>query len=149
MFDQKDCPFIMTVSVFARDNQAPERCEQARCIFDTGCAQGNLISLDLARRLGYTKFEQLKRREKNGGTPVRGDVLKPVGAILVSWYHSTSPQVFSNMRFLVIEDGNIDLIVGVHSIVKHKLLAPPCFSVIQGVVCVPDGGTFAIIATQW
>ena len=141
MFDQDDCPFILTVSVFPHDNPVPERHLQVRCTFDTGCVQGNIISQDLAQRLGYTKFDKLKPREQNGGTTVIGDWLKPIGAIHLSWYHSTSPQVFQNMRFLVLADARVDLLIGVHSIVRHGIISPPNFpiSVAKGVVAVTPG----------
>jgi len=139
MFDQDDCPFIQIVSVFPRDNPALEHHQQVRCTFDTGCVQGNIISQDLAQTLGYDEFEKLKPREQNGGTTVTGDWLRPIGAIHLSWYHSTSPQVFRNMRFLVLADAKVDLLIGVHSIVRHGIISPPNFTVVNGVSTVGRG----------
>src|SRR5262249_40578944 len=121
-----------------------------RCTFDTGCVQGNIISQDLAQRLGYTKFDKLKPREQNGGTTVMGDWLRPIGAIHLSWYHNTSPQVFQNMRFLVLADAKVDLLIGVHSILRHGIISPPNFQSGDGNnVVVVNGGDEQLQNLEW
>jgi len=105
----------------------PGQHQQARCTFDTGCLQGNIVSLDLARRLGYTKFDKLKTREQNGGMTVMGGTLRPEGAVHLTWYHNSSALVFKDMRFLVLADANVDLLIGAHAIVKYNLMSPPNF----------------------
>ncbi|KAF2190028.1 hypothetical protein K469DRAFT_747301 [Zopfia rhizophila CBS 207.26] len=122
IFDH-DCPFIRTINVFPRENSAREQHQQAQCYFDTGCLQGNFVSLDFARKLGYTAIGKLKAREQNGRTSATG--LMPERAILLSWYHSASAQVFRNMRFLVAGNASFDLIIGTRSIVKYNLVSPP------------------------
>jgi hypothetical protein len=135
--------FMVTVSVFPRENPIPERHMHGRCTFDTGCLQGNIISLDFARRLGFTTFEELKPRERNGGITALGNTVKPEGAIRISWYHSTSSQVFKGMRFLVLANTQVDLLIGVHSILKYNLIQPPNFELQEektGVIHVKAGG---------
>lgn len=122
MFDHKECPFVLTVSVFPCVSSGVE---QAKCVFDTACLQGNIISSAFARRLGYKEFQDLKSREEPGGTVATGQIHKVKGAVHVSWFHSTSPQVFRDMRFLVSESAQVDLVIGTHSIVRHQLISPP------------------------
>ena len=118
---------MLTVSVYECD---PSRARQnARCVIDTACLQGNIISADFARRLGFTSFEALRHREQDGGRVATGDIHTVVGAIRISWFHSTAAKVFRNMRFLVSETAQVDLVIGTHSIVKHRLLSPPNFMV--------------------
>ena len=103
------------------------------------------MSLDLVRRLGYTEFETLKPREQNGGITLMGDTLKPEGAVHLSWYHSTSAQVFKGMRFLVLANAKVDLLIGVHSIVKYDLISPPNFWTNAGtrnLLTIQPGGMF-------
>ena len=128
MFDHKECPFILTVSVFQRVNSGVE---QAKCVFDTACLQGNIISSAFARRLGYEEFQDLKSREEPGGTVATGQIHKVKGAVHVSWFHSASPQVFRDMRFLVSESAQVDLVVGTHSIVRHQLISPPNLHIVD------------------
>jgi hypothetical protein len=54
-----------------------------------------------------------------------GEVHKVLGCIRVSWFSETSPKVFNNMRFLVSETAQVDLVIGTRSIQKEKLLNPP------------------------
>jgi hypothetical protein len=131
---------MLIVSVFPLENPVPERHQQVQCSIDTGCLQGNIVSLELARSLGYTKFDKLTPREQNGGTTVTGDTPRPEGAIRLSWYHSSSAQVFKDMRFLVLANANADLVIGAHSIVKHNLLSPPNFQMRRGLFTIVPGG---------
>ena len=89
---------------------------------------GNIVSLKFALKLGYKKgeFKPLRTRERAGESS-SGHPIHPNGAILLSWYHSTSPQ-FSNMRFLVVEDYHFDLLIGAESMYRHKLLSPIIFT---------------------
>jgi len=125
MFDHNVCPFDITVAVFPCPESAVSKRQEGRCILDTGCLQGNIISLTFANQLGYTEFQPLKPREKGGGTVMNGQVHNVLGAIHISWYHSTSPKVFRDMRFLVSESASVDLLIGTHSIVRHRLISPP------------------------
>ncbi|OCL13371.1 hypothetical protein AOQ84DRAFT_372240 [Glonium stellatum] len=88
MFDHKDCPFIRTV-------------------------KGNIVSLSLAQKLGYTEFKNLNPRERNGGTSASGHKLQAEGAIHLTWYRSTSSQIFRDMRFLVSANAQCDLLVDI------------------------------------
>lgn len=89
---------------------------------------GNIVSLKFALRLGYkeAEFKPLRTREMAGESS-SGHPIRPKGAVLLSWYHSTSPQ-FSNMRFLVVEDYHFDLLIGAESMYHHKMLSPIIFS---------------------
>lgn len=74
-----------------------------------------------------------------------GDTLTPEGAVHLSWYHSTSAQVFKDMRFLVLANAKVDLLIGVHSIVKYNLISPPNFWTNAdegGLVIMKRGGMF-------
>jgi len=105
--------------------------EEGRCNFDTGCLQGNIVSLAFAERLGFTSsdFKALTHKEKFGGTSATGHPIDPIGALKLTWYHKSSVKVFSNMRFLVIEEANYDLIVGSDSLYKHKLMGQVNFDI--------------------
>jgi len=87
--------------------------------------QGNIISSSLARRLGYADFQPLTENEQQGGTVATGEIHKVSGAIRIAWFHNTSTKVFSDMRFLVSETAQVDLVIGTRSIVKENLLSPP------------------------
>lgn len=132
---------MLTVSVFPLENPVPERHQQVRCTFDTGCLQGNIVSLDLAHRLGYKELDKLKPSEQNGGITMMGGTLMPEGAVHLSWYHSSSAQVFKDMRFLVLANANADLVIGAHSIVKYKLISPPNFWIVNR-----ERGLYTIVA---
>ena len=72
-----------------------------------------------------------------------GDTLTPEGAVHLSWYHSTSAQVFKDMRFLVLKNAEVDLLIGSHSLVKYNLISPPnfCTNVNErGAIIVQPGG---------
>ncbi|KAJ4360924.1 uncharacterized protein N0V89_001493 [Didymosphaeria variabile] len=123
-FDERDNWYTLTVSAYKRDGGsfAP-----ARCVLDTGNTQGNFISMDLARRLGFAEsdIQPLTPREGNGGMVATGEVHKVLGFVRVSWFSQTSPRVFNQMRFLVSETAPVDLVIGTRSIQKEKLLNPP------------------------
>jgi hypothetical protein len=117
------------VSVFSAEDNVSNRSTKydAKCLIDTGNMQGNLVSRDFALKLGYmeSKFRPLKDFEKNGGTSSTGHTLIPLGALHLTWYHSSNPRTFRDMRFLVSEDPNCDLVIGARSIQKYNLLCPP------------------------
>ncbi|KAF2464167.1 uncharacterized protein BDR25DRAFT_346844 [Lindgomyces ingoldianus] len=126
MFDDKtECPFFLTVSVFPCQGSDVVERQEGRCVLDTACLQGNIISIEFAHRLGFTQFKSLKPRERNGGIVASGNIHNVSGAIHVSWYHCTSSKVFRNMRFLVSESAPVDMVIGTHSIVRHQLISPP------------------------
>lgn len=133
MFDHKEVPFILTVAVYPCPESEVDQRQEGQCVLDTGCLQGNIISANFARRLGYRSYEPLKAREENGGTVATGQVHTVLGAVHISWYHTTSPKVFRDMRFLVSESNQFDLVVGTHSIVRHGLISPPNLGVITTV----------------
>jgi hypothetical protein len=137
-FIDNSTPYKIMVSVFPAKNPIPERHLTARCTFDTGCDQGNIVSLDLAHRLGFAEFEKLDEEEVHGGNTITGGRLNPMGAVHLSWYHGSSGQVFRDMRFLVLADAKVDLLIGSKSIFKHNLMAGPNFNI----NVVPPGGTF-------
>ena len=98
--------------------------EEGRCNFDTGCLQGNIVSLAFVEKLGFTPsdFKALTHKEEFGGFSATGHRIDPIGALKLTWYHESSVKIFTNMRFLVIKDANYDLIVGSDSLYKHKLI---------------------------
>lgn len=100
---------------------------ETKCLIDTGNMQGNFVSRDFALKLGYTesKFRPLKDFERNGGTSSTGHTLIPPGAVHLTWYHSSSPRTFRDMRFLISEDPHFDLVIGARSIQKYNFLSPP------------------------
>jgi hypothetical protein len=131
MFANGECPWILTVHAVSSEKIGTELHQQARCTFDTGCLQGNIISKEFALRLGYTEsdFKPLRPKEKTGGTSATGHAHMPEGALYITWYHNSSPRLYSGMRFLVSSDTDCQLIIGARSILKHKLLSAPNLSV--------------------
>ena len=123
MFDHEESPFFKTVKVSPRTNST--QYIAARCLFDTGCYQGNIVSRSLVERLGYSEadFEPLSVREAAGGQTVTGEPVAVDAVIRLSWHHNTSPITYNRMRFLVSSSTTCDLIVGAHSIWKHKLFS--------------------------
>ncbi|KAH0557187.1 hypothetical protein GP486_005023 [Trichoglossum hirsutum] len=51
----------------------------------------------------------------------------PEGVLHLSWYHNTSPRLYSDMRFLVSPSQEYELVIGARSILKHKLVSYPNF----------------------
>ena len=89
------------------------------------------MSLDFVERLGYKRghFEELNSEEAAAGITALGNMVVPEGAIRLSWYHSESSKVFTAMRFLILENTEVDLLIGVHSILQYNLILPPNFEV--------------------
>lgn len=98
---------------------------EGRCVLDTACFQGNIISSEFAHALGFTEFEPLSSKEQDGGIVANGSKHDVSGALYLSWFHSTSVKVYRDMRFLVSESAPVDLVIGTHSIVRHRLISPP------------------------
>jgi hypothetical protein len=94
---------------------------------DTGNLQGNFVSKSFVDTLGITEtdFKPLRPPEKGGGTSVTGHTLVPIAAVYLTWYASSSPKLYSGMRFLVLPDISNDLIIGARSILKHQMIAVP------------------------
>ncbi|KAE9364221.1 hypothetical protein N431DRAFT_104210 [Stipitochalara longipes BDJ] len=136
--DDDNCPFIINVQVLPSSNAASKAHQQARCTFDTGCLQGNIISIEFARKLGFTSadFKRPSSRERNGGTSATGHAHVPEGVLHLTWYHNSSPRLFRNMRFLVSPSEHFDIVIGANSILKYKLLAPPNLGVDSGITTV-------------
>jgi hypothetical protein len=129
IFDRNGCPWIQTVHVLPSEKTGTKDHQQARCMFDTGCIQGNLVSREFALELGYKEsdFEPLSSRERNGGTSTTGHAHMPVGALRLTWYHNTSPRLYKDMRFLVSPSQDYQLVIGARSILLHKLISHPNF----------------------
>jgi hypothetical protein len=109
--------------------------KEARCIFDTGNLQGNIVSKDfLLNTLKYTArdFKALTEKEKLGGIGANGGKIIPEGAVYLTWYHASSTKVFRNMRFLVSPCTNFDLVIGARSIKTNDLLIEPNFFIGTG-----------------
>ncbi|KAL1600682.1 hypothetical protein SLS60_007070 [Paraconiothyrium brasiliense] len=123
-FDDRVNCYILTVSAYKHNSR---EYIPARCVLDTGCSQGNIISTKFARRLGFTEndYQPLDHREDNGGMVATGEIHKVLGFVRVSWFSETSPKVFNTMRFLVSETAHVDLVVGTRSIIKEKIINPP------------------------
>lgn len=94
-------------------------------MLDTACHQGNIISESLARRLGFEEFEPLSSRESKGGSVATGHIHHVIGAIHLTWFHNTSPKMYNDMRFLVSETADVELVVGAQSILRNNLISPP------------------------
>jgi hypothetical protein len=124
--NHKDHPIIKLVSVLQTERAGTQMHQQARCCFDTGCLQGNIVSKDFARKLGYipSDFKSLRQRERNGGTSATGHIYMPEGVLHLTWYHNGG-RLFRDMRFLVSPTLQFDIVIGAHSILKHGLLLPP------------------------
>lgn len=125
--NRNDNPFLITVLVLPSKRAWTLMHQQAQCFFDTGCFQGNIVSKDFARKLGYTPsdFMSLQPGERNGGISATGHIGIPEGALHLSWYHSSSPRVFRRMRFLISPTLQFDIVIGVDSILKHNILSAP------------------------
>lgn len=127
MFDRGKSPFIVDVHVSPKVNSRDHH--TTRCLLDTGCLQGNIVSEHLVESLGFTPsdYEPLSSMEKQGGQTMTGEACPVDGAILLSWHHNSSPVHYRQMRFLVSSRAQVDMIVGTRSIIKHNLMAPPVF----------------------
>jgi hypothetical protein len=102
--------------------------KEAKCIIDSGNLQGNIVSRALlVDVLGYSEadFHELTKEEQSGGTGITGHKLIPKGAIHLTWYHSNSTRVFRDMRFLISEHPDYDLIIGARSIRENNILDVP------------------------
>ncbi|KAF2998307.1 hypothetical protein E8E13_007553 [Curvularia kusanoi] len=136
MFDHEKSPYYRTVQISPRTNSTQYM--TARCLFDTGCYQGNIVSRRLVEQLGYSDedFEPVSPREAAGGQTVTGEPVAVEAVVRLSWHHNTSPHTYQRMRFLVSSSTQCDMIVGVHSIVKHRLLNELTYA--TGTKHVPD-----------
>lgn len=129
IFDHRRYPFIVDVYAFSFGSFELEHCQAVRCTFDTGCLQGNIISRTTANRLGFHRFESLDSSEERDGHGITGHPHSVIGAIHLTWYTSTSPKMFTKMRFLVSESEAFELVVGAASIIRHNIISPPNFGV--------------------
>ena len=127
MFDHDRSPFDLDVHVSPKTNSTDYH--TIRCLFDTGCFQGNIISKEFVEDLGFVEadYEPLTTREQYGGQTMNETIHFVEAAILLTWHHNTGPR-YRDMRFLI--SSTLDshrMIVGTRSIVKHNLLSPPVF----------------------
>ncbi|KAH8660974.1 hypothetical protein BGZ60DRAFT_530965 [Tricladium varicosporioides] len=140
-FNDKDIPFLITIHVAEHGSNSTY--QQTRCLYDTGCLQGNLISKAFAERLGFTPshFKQLTPREKNGGISGTGHSHVPVGALYLTWYNNRDNGIFRKMRFLVSDalSPQHELIIGARTILDYNLLNSLFLPIASntGVVVVP------------
>lgn len=118
----KPHPYILDVSVYKSQSS---NFLAARCVLDTGNTQGNIISERLVRRLGFTDYAPLRPAEEHGGKVATGHIHEVKGSVRVSWCHVTSPKMFNDMRFLVSESEEFDLVIGAGSIWRENLLPAP------------------------
>ncbi|KAH6674670.1 hypothetical protein B0J14DRAFT_19649 [Halenospora varia] len=140
-FDRKECPFIISVKVAQNGSKTYQ---ETRCLLDTGCLKGNLISKDFAERLGFTSsdYMPLTQREKTGGVFGNGQTFVPVGALLLTWQNNYSIGIFRKMRFFVLDalDPQHELIIGARTIVDYNLLSALCMPIAsnRGVTVISD-----------
>ncbi|KAL3421029.1 hypothetical protein PVAG01_07474 [Phlyctema vagabunda] len=128
--EDHDSPWVLQVFVqSARKDDAEHYAPQwARCTFDTGNLQGNIVSKGyLLDVLGWAEssFLPLTDRERVPGISITGHQLEPEGAVNLTWYHRKSVKVFHNMRFLISPHSHYDLVIGCRSILKHNLVSVP------------------------
>jgi hypothetical protein len=124
-------PWILPVHVVSnrQDQDRHAITKIAKCTIDTGNMQGNIVSKDFVESVlefPSTGFEKLTSEEEMSGTSITGDLHTPLGAIYLTWYHSSSTRVFRNMRFLISPAQYCDMIIGAQSIQKEKILSVPC-----------------------
>lgn len=128
----RQSPWVLPVYVLSteRDEYRHLIPKEAKCTFDTGNLQGNIVSKAfLVDVLGYseTDFQELLKEEGAGGMGITGHKLIPTGAIDLTWYYSNSTRVFRDMRFLISEHPMFDLVIGAHSIEQNRILDVPNF----------------------
>ena len=119
--------FIVTVLVSPRDDGT--NYESTRCLLDTGCLSGNLVTRDLVERLGYVEsdFEPPTPYESQEGQTLTGERFPIEAAVFLSWHHKSSPVIYRDMRFLIVSSSRFEMIIGSDTISKHGLLTPPVF----------------------
>lgn len=125
MYPEARSPFDIEVHVVPKSASTNDT--RTRCLLDTGCLPGNIVSREFVDSLGYGQddFEPLTYTEKEGYQSITGERLTFEAAILMSWYHDTMPLKFRDMRFLISPTSKVDMIIGTRSIVRYNLLAPP------------------------
>jgi hypothetical protein len=124
-------PWILPAHVVSNRQDKDRRpiTKIAKCTIDTGNMQGNIVSRDFVESVldfPSASFEKLTSEEQMGGIGITGDLHTPLGAIHLTWYHSSSTRVFRNMRFLISPAPYCDMIIGAQSIQKEKILSVPC-----------------------
>jgi hypothetical protein len=126
MYPQSD--FIVNVFVSPKTNST--QYEKARCLLDTGCFSGNLVTRHLVESLGYLEddLQQPTPLESKGGQTLTGEPFHIEGVIFLSWHHGSSPIIYRKMRFLVVSSAQFEMIIGSDTITKHSLLVPPVFN---------------------
>lgn len=136
-------PWILPVHVVSnrQDKDRHPITKIAKCTIDTGNMQGNIVSRDFVENVlefPSTSFEKLTGEEEMGGTSITGDLHTPLGAIYLTWYHTSSTRVFRDMRFLISPAPYCDMIIGAQSIQKDKILSVPCLMERAGQYAVRD-----------
>ncbi|KAH7307916.1 hypothetical protein BKA65DRAFT_177965 [Rhexocercosporidium sp. MPI-PUGE-AT-0058] len=147
-------PWILPVHVVSnqQDKDGHQITKLAKCTIDTGNMQGNVVSRDFVENVlefPFTSFETLTGEEEKGGASITGDLHTPLGAVHLTWYHSSSTRVFRNMRFLISASSHCDMIIGAQSIQREKILSVPCLMAGQNLGFVrEDVNTDALNAIQ-
>lgn len=124
----RESEFIVDVLVSPKINST--RHHNVRCLLDTGCLRGNLVTRELVESLGYAEldFQQLTPYEARGAQTLTGEPLSVEGAVFLSWHHGSSLITYRRMRFLVILSSKFEMIIGSDTISKYGLLVPPVFA---------------------
>lgn len=103
--------------------------ENVRCLLDTGCFSGNLVTRQLVESLGYIEADlQQPTPFESKGVTLTGEPFNIEGVIFLSWHHGSSPIMYRKMRFLVVSSSRFEMIIGSDAITKHGLLIPPVFN---------------------
>jgi hypothetical protein len=118
------------ISVLVSPKVDSTKYQQARCLLDTGCLKGNLVTRELVERLGYTEsdFQQPTPCESNGAQTLTGEPFNIEAVVFLSWHHSSSPKIYRKMRFLIVSSSSFEMIIGSETITRHRLLLPPVFA---------------------
>ncbi|KAJ4316699.1 hypothetical protein N0V94_005312 [Neodidymelliopsis sp. IMI 364377] len=88
-----DSEYIVDVLVSPKINST--KYQSARCLLDTGCLKGNLVTRELVTRLGYVEsdFQQATSYESHDAKTLTGEPLHIEAAILLSWHHKSNPDI--------------------------------------------------------
>jgi hypothetical protein len=127
-------------------------------VLDTGCAAGNWVSLETVHDLGYEKLLELTDSERAGAVTVDGFNLKAYAAVHLTWrgVHGVERDRINcsrnfKMRFLVLPQScnpaPFQMLIGIHSIVEHRILTAPLLMVGRRTVIVPAANKVLLAQT--
>jgi hypothetical protein len=117
-------------NVLVSINSDNTKYHETRCLLDTGCLSGNLVTRAVVERLGYLEsdFEQPTPLESKGCHTFTGQHFDIEAVVLLSWHHGASPLIYRKMRFLVVSGSDFEMIIGADAIARHSLLISPVFA---------------------